>query len=393
VSDRREHVCPECGAPREPGGAPSCVCAQRAAEALRETRSAEAAEAEDFNPLRIRPYVDLGPGEGPVDADIDAVASRAPGKPGEPPEVSVSPHQPESPSPSSAPPATGTPADPATTSAVPTPLTQAVTRPDTADLRLFEAQAPGLFEARAPGPEPMTAFLPEEAEEPREPREPEEPRRRGGRRRRFALVTAAATAVVVAAAGFASGLFGYETPSRDRAYPDNTRASVPDTSESGPSSSPSESKSPSRPPASDTPPAPPAPSSPSASPSAAEPTAPATPSRTAPTTRAPSTEPPTDSAPPSGGGGEGRDGDPQELRLGDRGPEVTELQLRLSQLFLFSGGATGTYNSQTENSVEAYQLSRNVREELGVYGEETRRRLESETTEPQARNASTPDAP
>ncbi|MYS25958.1 peptidoglycan-binding protein, partial [Streptomyces sp. SID7804] len=51
--------CPECGAPRNGDNTPSCGCTRRAADALRDTRTAEAAAAEDFDPLRIRPYVDL----------------------------------------------------------------------------------------------------------------------------------------------------------------------------------------------------------------------------------------------------------------------------------------------------------------------------------------------
>ncbi|MFF7092939.1 peptidoglycan-binding protein [Streptomyces rubradiris] len=50
-------ACPECGTPRGPDNTPACDCTERAAEALRETRTAEAAAAEDFDPLRIRPYV------------------------------------------------------------------------------------------------------------------------------------------------------------------------------------------------------------------------------------------------------------------------------------------------------------------------------------------------
>ncbi|MGW2643610.1 peptidoglycan-binding protein [Streptomyces sp. NPDC001393] len=55
--------CPECGAPRGPDLSPSCDCTERAAEALHETRTAEAAAAEDFDPLRIRPYVRVEPAE------------------------------------------------------------------------------------------------------------------------------------------------------------------------------------------------------------------------------------------------------------------------------------------------------------------------------------------
>ncbi|MEU7410940.1 peptidoglycan-binding protein [Streptomyces sp. NPDC042638] len=52
-------VCPECGAPRGPDGSPSCDCTERASEALRAARTAEAAAAEDFDALRIRPYVEF----------------------------------------------------------------------------------------------------------------------------------------------------------------------------------------------------------------------------------------------------------------------------------------------------------------------------------------------
>ncbi|MFC8427647.1 peptidoglycan-binding protein [Streptomyces sp. NPDC057253] len=53
-------VCPECGAPRAADGTPSCTCAHRAAEAHLESRTAEAAAAEDFDPVRIRPFVEVG---------------------------------------------------------------------------------------------------------------------------------------------------------------------------------------------------------------------------------------------------------------------------------------------------------------------------------------------
>lgn len=53
-------VCPECGTPRASGGTPACSCALRASEARRDARTAEAAAAEDFDPVRIRPFVELG---------------------------------------------------------------------------------------------------------------------------------------------------------------------------------------------------------------------------------------------------------------------------------------------------------------------------------------------
>lgn len=60
VSEPTSHICPECSTPRASDGTPSCACGRRASEALLETRTAEAAAAEDFDPLRIRPYVELG---------------------------------------------------------------------------------------------------------------------------------------------------------------------------------------------------------------------------------------------------------------------------------------------------------------------------------------------
>ncbi|HWU10627.1 MAG TPA: peptidoglycan-binding protein, partial [Streptomyces sp.] len=54
------HMCPECGG--EQGARPraGCACgAGAAARAGREARAAEIAAAEDFDPLRIRPYVTL----------------------------------------------------------------------------------------------------------------------------------------------------------------------------------------------------------------------------------------------------------------------------------------------------------------------------------------------
>ncbi|MGP4048039.1 peptidoglycan-binding domain-containing protein [Streptomyces sp. 2A115] len=70
------------------------------------------------------------------------------------------------------------------------------------------------------------------------------------------------------------------------------------------------------------------------------------------------------------------------LRRGDNGPEVTELQQRLSQLGLYAGNANGDFDGQTENAVRSYQFTRGIDEEQGVYGKETRERLEAETAEP-----------
>ncbi|MEU1184062.1 peptidoglycan-binding protein, partial [Streptomyces sp. NPDC005820] len=78
------HPCPQCGALRAPDNTPSCTCAQRASDALRDTRTAEAAAAEDFDPLRIRPYVELGgtAEPGALDGGSAGSSRTAAGEPG-----------------------------------------------------------------------------------------------------------------------------------------------------------------------------------------------------------------------------------------------------------------------------------------------------------------------
>ncbi|MEU6004736.1 peptidoglycan-binding protein [Streptomyces sp. NPDC047453] len=213
---------------------------------------------------------------------------------------------------------------------------------------------------------------------------------RGGRRTRPAVVLAACAVVVtiVAGAGFASGLFSYESPERDHASR-QVRESVPDAWVETPTGSAPTAAAPSY--ASSTPttasesPSPGANASPSASASesesgTAEPSPsgsqegdvtgtgsePAGPTQTPTTMRA--------SAPAAPA---------PVLRRGDQGSEVTELQLRLAQLFLYPGKADGVFGRRLEKSVRAYQWSRGIdADELGVYGPATRARLESETTAP-----------
>ncbi|RRR69494.1 peptidoglycan-binding protein, partial [Streptomyces sp. RP5T] len=68
MAESNGHTCPECGAPRGVDNTPSCGCTQRASDALRDARTAQAAAAEDFDPLRIRPYVELDEETAPVPA-------------------------------------------------------------------------------------------------------------------------------------------------------------------------------------------------------------------------------------------------------------------------------------------------------------------------------------
>jgi hypothetical protein len=315
--------CPQCGALRAADNTPSCTCAQQASEALRDTRQAEAAAAGDFDPLRIRPYVELGEqgagseaGDSPasdVTAPLPAVSDATM------PLRAVDPSGPEP-----------------RTAALPTPLAPSPAEPDASDLSLFEAG-----DSHGGG-----AYADEE-------------RPRGRRRRTLLIASAAAAVAVVAAAGFASGLFSYETPTRDNAAPEGVRAAVPDTSTSAASVSPSATRSPS-------------PSASSASPTTE-------PSPSAPTARV------TASLAPENGADEAGQSGPEVtvLRRGDRGDEVTELQLRLRQLLLYNDEVNGVFTSKVEEALRNYQWSRGIQDdELGVYGAATRAKLESETKEP-----------
>lgn len=349
---RRGLPCPECGALRAPDNTPSCACAQRASEVLRDTRTAEAAAAEDFDPLRIRPYVELDD-SGPAGAG-----------PGTPPVFSA-PSTPSAPSAFSAADVTMplravSPGDRAVDATAPLPVPGAppTSAPSVGDLNLFETVAVG-------------------------PAGPQDGEPRGPRRRRALLVaTAAAVVGVVAAAGFATGLFSYEKPTRDGAAPEDVRAAVPDTSPPAVSASPSASRSASLS-ASEAPPSPSESESPS--PSASRTSASPSPSPSAETSRPAPTAHASGSLAPGNGaaGNQEAPADTVVLRRGDKGPEVTELQLRLGQLFLYDGEADGTFSGEVEDALRNYQWSRGTTGDgLGVYGPATRSRLETETKEP-----------
>ncbi|MGP3736141.1 peptidoglycan-binding protein [Streptomyces sp. GDS52] len=276
---------------------------------------------------------------------------------------------------SASPSATPAPAPGATPLAA--PLAPPTTEPSATDLHLFEATRPIRRVPAAAGP----------ATGPGPDAGGPAPR---GRRRRTALLAAGAVVAVAGAAGWASGLFAYEAPSRDGALPDDVRVSVPDAPSASPSASaaPSEGTDPAASPSllasASASPSESASSSASASPSdsASEAGASATPSDTAePSSAAPTTAPAdtleeaTDEAEPEVPGA--------VLRRGDRGPEVVELQQRLRQLRLYNSEVHGRFNRRVEDALRTYQWSRGIRgDELGVYGPETRSRLESEAREP-----------
>ncbi|MDA5142733.1 peptidoglycan-binding domain-containing protein [Streptomyces sp. AD681] len=400
-------ACPECGTPRAADNTPSCACGTRASDALRDARTAQAAAAEDFDPLRIRPYVELdGAGKpsdtpdtsGPSDAPDTSGPSGSSGSSGEPSAAPASDSDPDATmtlravdsgagtgagagagtgaaagtgTGAAARAGAGSPAgDAEATSALPTPLAPSTGSPSAHDLRLFDASA--------------TAPLPRVGPEAESADSGGRPPRR--RRKGVLLSAAGAVVVVVGAAGFASGLFSYDTPSRDGALPDEVRASVPDpsTSEAPPSAGPSTTAASPTPSASASPSESASPSaepSASASPSPSASSASPTPSRSAEPTQ--STSAPAEEAPQESEEDDGDPGGGPTLRRGDQGPEVVELQQRLKEKWMYWGDLNGNYNRQVEDAVRQYQWESRIHtDEVGVYGPETRRRLESETREP-----------
>ncbi|MCX4761629.1 peptidoglycan-binding protein [Streptomyces sp. NBC_01275] len=374
--------CPECGALRAPDNTPSCACAQRASDALRDTRTAEAAAAEDFDPLRIRPYVELGDAKESGGA---AEPSRGGGSPqgggtawggestrdGGSAQGGGTAWGGESGAADMTMPLRTVPAADATMPLrrIP-PDAGSGAEPSTPDLNLFEPP-----DGHAPGTGTDT-----HGKAHGDVDDDERPR---SRRRRTLLIAASAAAVaVVAAAGFASGLFSYETPTRDGAAPEDVRAAVPDasTSEASPSPTASRSASPS---ASDASPSPSESTNPSPS---EESTASASPSASVSPDETPAepTARTTGSLAPENGADDSQDtAATVVLRRGDKGAEVTELQLRLRQLYLYNGDTDGAFSSAVEDALRNYQWSRGITaDDLGVYGAATRTSLESETKEP-----------
>ncbi|GGS74078.1 peptidoglycan-binding domain-containing protein [Streptomyces griseoviridis] len=388
-------ACPECGAPREADHTPSCACGPKAADALQEARTAQAAAAEDFDPLRIRPYVALEEAETGTEAgagteagtdarpaadarsaaDADAAADAGPHSDAGPQRDAVrdakdpAPDGPDAPdTPAAAPPSPETTmvlrAAPGTaaTSVVPTPLAPPASTPNATDLRMFEP-------APAGPPRPPTPA-------------PDEP---APRRRRAAVIGAAAAAVVVlGTAGYAAGLFSYESPARTGTAADGIRPGVPDPSTATATANTASAQAPA--PSASASPSPsasgPAEASPSPSASASSASASAS-ATTGPSASAATTAPEATASPTQPAQDDPEDGDVPVLRRGDRGPEVTELQQRLRQLHLYMDDIDGDYGRRVEDAVRTFQWARGIHsEEPGTYGPLTRAQLERETREP-----------
>ncbi|MCX4810753.1 peptidoglycan-binding protein [Streptomyces sp. NBC_01239] len=361
MNEAKGHICPQCDAPRAADGSPSCTCTQQAADALRDTRTAEAAAAEDFDPLRIRPYVELdgeaGPSAGSGTPGAPEGTAGTAGATGDAGETQRLPAVEETMLLRAVPPVSAPQQE---TSVLPTLRPPSDTTPNATDLSLFEDGGSGEGGDWTPG-------APTGEGDQNAPR----------RRRTKLLAVAGAVVAVTAVAGFASGLFSYEPPSRDDAAPQDVRASVPTESENTTSATPSTSGSTSAEPttASPTPslsetPSPTVSSTPSATPSkSTNPSHTPTPTATASTAAANNHQSSSTPTP--------------VLQRGDEGPEVTELQLRLTQLRLYTGPDNGIFDKQVQTSVRTYQLARGITSDgLGVYGTTTRSRLESETSQP-----------
>lgn len=395
------HTCPECGVHR-----PGCACARAEAQA------AEVAASEDFDPLRIRPYVTLGPEDGAGDGPEDATTV--------PPGVGVLPGVgvPPGPLPAEVPPPRPA-GDPSET--MPLLLPGVAGRVNGAGYEPGEGYGrgpgygqeqgstygqgqgseygqeqeptygqgreqgygPGPGEVGVSGPDVYgpdvhrpDAYGPDGALEPAHTLAyaPEE-RRRSGRGRAL-VIAGVVAAAVVGTAVLATAMVGGDGT--------DDRAAVPEVTTSA-SENVAVSEEPSTaPPPTET-------ASPSARTTSASPTATAsaspTPVRTSAsaTTAAPVATPTKTTAAPSSApaiapSATEEQGGPT-LSLGSTGDEVAELQRRLKELWLYSGPEDGRFTRKVEHAVEVYQSYKYLDDDPeGVYGPSTRRALEAETT-------------
>lgn len=396
--------CPGCGTERaaadgsRPGpGAPTCDCAHRAAEAHHAERIAATADAEDFNPLRIRPYVNLA---GPDD-DAAEPAGDAAGKGREEDSSTQRPHPGAPPSGGGSPaadpahtmPLRAIPASRGTRPPVPHPhATQPHgTRPQphpqphaTQPLPLahphphaeqpYDREAP---HSRAPLAEPPPPGTPP----PGTPHTEASalPHNRPRRSRPAVLLATAAAVAVLTGTAFAVGAFDADTET-PRALPTGGAPApaaapvtepVPTPSHSGSASAAAAASSPSATSARTSRPSPTrATRSATAPASRPTPPVPNSPRPSATTPVAPPTrpEPPVNSRPPG------------SLTEGSTGPAVAELQERLSQVWLYRGPHDGRYTSNVTSAVASYQSRMGVEgDPKGVYGPATRSSLETFT--------------
>ncbi|WP_052808890.1 peptidoglycan-binding domain-containing protein [Streptomyces natalensis] len=330
-------TCSHCRAPVRGDGRPTCLCA--------------AVDAEDFDPLRIRPYVSL-PGAEEDRADGADEMDEADGPLGGP--------------------LWGARSD------APLGGRFDARLDDRSDVR-FDAPVGDTAEAppaplRPPRPGPTSRTFrifhsaDASADGPDRPAGPSAPRKRAVPA--LLAVTGAAvaaTAVLIGAEAFSGG-------QRDRAAPPDRgttapTAAVPTHADPHPSRTAT--------------PAAPARSAP-AHPTGTAPAPGDTPApyRTAPPPPAP-TRVSGSVDPASGGRPSAAPTGPIVLREGSSGPEVAELQNRLRQLGRYPGPADGSYDADLRDAVARYQEAYGVTgDPTGVYGARTRASLESLTQEP-----------
>ncbi|MGW1014346.1 peptidoglycan-binding protein [Streptomyces termitum] len=357
------HACPECG-----GRRPGCACAR-----------AERAAAEDFDPLRIRPYVTL---EAHDVQDLPDVA-------GDPPTARLAAIRPD-PAPGGTGAAYGGHEGYGT--AYGTQATYAPGAGASYDAGVpYDSTAPydsGVpYDSGAPAPYGYDGGGPETAPLLLDGTGGEAPGRERTRRRRGALVAGVAAAAVVGTAALAAAVFGGEEPEDRAAVPEVTTSAslnlavseAPSPSSSSPTPTRSPSATPSRRTSSP---------SPTASPTAsAEPTATGSPTATGGTgptggastaatpTPGRTTAPVAPVAPTHTDAPEG-----STLRLGDTGPAVLDLQSRLRFLWAYGGKIDGVYSKDVRAAVADFQNRFWPMEDpRGVYGPYTRQRLEYES--------------
>ncbi|MFJ7954907.1 peptidoglycan-binding protein [Streptomyces sp. NPDC096319] len=349
------HVCPECGVHR-----PGCACARAAGLA------AEVAAAEDFDPLRIRPYVTL-----------DDSTAHLPAYAPEDPTARVPAYAPEDPT--AAVPAY-TPEDPPTTQL-------AAIRPETGHPGAPTGDAsetmPLLLRGIGDVPPAQGHATSGHGYGHGNGHDRREPARARGRKR-GAVVAAVAAVAVAGTAALAAAVLGGADETDDRAaVPEVTTSAslnvavseapspssssaTPEPTTSSPtpgrtSASPSATPSPSR-----------GSASPSASASQAAPpaaTASATPTATAPTTDTPSAQPPQETEEVA-----------VTLNIGSTGAEVVELQARLTLAGAYHGDVDGEYDQEVWRAVRSYQNWMYIQgDPKGVYGPHTREALERST--------------
>ncbi|WP_370253889.1 peptidoglycan-binding protein [Streptomyces sp. V4I8] len=304
MSEPNGPVCPECGTPRASDGTPDCSCGRVASDARRASRTAETAAAEDFDPVRIRPFVDLGD-DADADADVDADADEVAWKPRE------------------------------------------LTNSD--DVLLTSADT---------AEEPSAPALLLDADAPESPRH---------RRRTLLITGVGATLVALLAGAFQGGLFTYDSPSRDGSLPDGIRAPVPGGSAGDVTSHQGRSGTSSASPSGSSTPEPgttPTDSSPTPTDASATPTAPPSSAGTAPSAAAPEPSAPEGRPPVLRFGDQGAEVVELQLRLRqigvygdaadgdyDRAVESAVRSYQLTRVVLADD--SGVYGTATRASLES----------------------------------------